>query len=385
MGIGLVHGRVISWISDPMCEMLGYSADELIGQSVRIAYESDEEFERVGRVKYSEIQKQGVGAVETRLKRKDGSVIDVLLCSSATDTADLTQGTIFTALDITERKQAEQQQRESEQRYRSLFKNNHSVMLLIDPVSAEIVDANSAACSFYGWTQEEITSMKITDINMLSNEQVFQKMERTKSDEHNHFFFRHRLASEEIRDVEVYSGPIRVHGKELLYSIIHDISERKRAEEALRQRESELTTKSQELEELNAALKVLLKRREEDKENLQENVLVNIKELILPYIEKLKNDHLSPQQTTLVSIIESNIKEIVSPFATKLSSKFLNLTPTELQVASLVKNGRSSNEIAELMHLSPNTILFHRYNLRRKLGLKQRKVNLRTYLKSLHD
>jgi DNA-binding CsgD family transcriptional regulator len=139
------------------------------------------------------------------------------------------------------------------------------------------------------------------------------------------------------------------------------------------------------MEELNAALKVLLKRREEDKENLQENVLVNIKELILPYIEKLKNDHLSPQQTTLVSIIESNIKEIVSPFATKLSSKFLNLTPTELQVASLVKNGKSSNEIAELMHLSPNTILFHRYNLRRKLGLKQRKVNLRTYLKSLHD
>jgi len=385
MGIGLVHGRVISWISDPMCEMLGYSADELVGQSARIAYESDEEFESVGRVKYSEIQERGAGTVETRLKRKDGSVIDVLLCSSGTDTADLTQGTIFTALDITERKQAEQQLRESEQRYRSLFKNNHSVMLLVDQESADIVDANTAACSFYGWSQEKLTSMKITDINMLADEQVFQEIERAKSEARNHFFFRHRLASEEIRDVEVYSGPIRVHGKELLYSIIHDISERKRAEEALRQRESELTTKSQELEELNAALKVLLKRREDDKANLQDTVLVNVKELILPYIEKLKRDHLSPQQTTMVSIIESNIKEIVSPFAAKLSSKFLNLTPTELQVASLVKNGRSSNEIAELMHLSPNTILFHRYNLRRKLGLKQRKVNLRTYLKSLQD
>ena len=385
MGIGLVHGRVISWISDPMCEMLGYSADELVGQSARIAYESDEEFESVGRVKYSEIQERGAGTVETRLKRKDGSVIDVLLCSSGTDTADLTQGTIFTALDITERKQAEQQLRESEQRYRSLFKNNHSVMLLVDQESADIVDANTAACSFYGWSQEKLTSMKITDINMLADEQVFQEIERAKSEARNHFFFRHRLASEEIRDVEVYSGPIRVHGKELLYSIIHDISERKRAEEALRQRESELTTKSQELEELNAALKVLLKRREEDKENLQDTVLVNVKELILPYIEKLKRDHLSPQQTTMVSIIESNIKEIVSPFAVKLSSKFLNLTPTELQVASLVKDGRSSNEIAELMNLSPNTILFHRYNLRRKLGLKQRKVNLRSYLRSLQD
>jgi DNA-binding response OmpR family regulator len=133
-----------------------------------------------------------------------------------------------------------------------------------------------------------------------------------------------------------------------------------------------LQTKSQELEELNAALTVLLKRREEDKENLQDNVVINIKELILPYIEKLKDDHLSPQQATLVSILESNIQEIVSPFAAKLSSKFLNLT-------------RSSNEIAELMNLSPNTIMFHRYNLRRKLGLKQRKVNLRSFLRSLQD
>jgi hypothetical protein len=129
---------------------------------------------------------------------------------------------------------------------------------------------------------------------------------------------------------------------------------RKRGLDNLRKRESELQTKSQELEELNAALTVLLKRREEDKENLQDNVVINIKELelILPYIEKLKDDHLSPQQATLVSILESNIQEIVSPFAAKLSSKFLNLTPTELQVASMVKDGRSSNEIAELMNFS---------------------------------
>jgi DNA-binding CsgD family transcriptional regulator len=153
----------------------------------------------------------------------------------------------------------------------------------------------------------------------------------------------------------------------------------------LRKRELELVAKSQELEELNAALKVLLKRRDEDKANLQDSFVINIKELILPNIEKLKRDHPGPQQETLISIIESNIQEIVSPFATKLSSKFLNLTPTELQVASLVKDGRSSNEIAELMNLSPNTILFHRHNLRSKLGLKRRKANLRSYLRSFQE
>ena len=97
-GIGLVRRRELDWVSHRMCEMLGYSADELIGQSARIAYESDEEFERVGRVKYSEIQERGVGSVETRFKRKDGSVLDVLLCSSAVDPGDLLKGAIFTAL-----------------------------------------------------------------------------------------------------------------------------------------------------------------------------------------------------------------------------------------------------------------------------------------------
>jgi PAS domain S-box-containing protein len=142
--------------------------------------------------------------------------------------------------EIAERKRVERALRESEQLYSSLFKNNHSVMLLIDPESADIVDANPAACSFYGWSQEELTSMKITDINMLPNEQVFQEIERAKSEARYHFFFRHCLANEEIRDVEVYSGPIRLHGKELLYSIIHDISERKRAEQEKKKLEGQL-------------------------------------------------------------------------------------------------------------------------------------------------
>ena len=150
-------------------------------------------------------------------------------------TADLESVNKGLESEIAERKRVEKALRESEQRYSSLFKNNHSVMLLIDPESADIVDANPAACSFYGWSQEELTSMKITDINMLPNEQVFQEIERAKSEARYHFFFRHRLANEEIRDVEVYSGPIRLHGKELLYSIIHDISERKRAEQELRE------------------------------------------------------------------------------------------------------------------------------------------------------
>ena len=132
--------------------------------------------------------------------------------------------------DITKRKEMEEALRDSEQRYSSLFKNNHSVMLLIDSENADIVDANPAACSFYGWGHEELTSRKITDINTLTQEQVFQEMQLARSEQRRHFYFRHRLASGEIRDVEVYSGPITVYGRQLLYSIVYDITERIQAE-----------------------------------------------------------------------------------------------------------------------------------------------------------
>jgi PAS domain S-box-containing protein len=149
-------------------------------------------------------------------------------------TADLVTANEKLRQEIAVRVQTEEELRESEERYRSLFKNNHAVMLLIDPASADIIDANPAASSFYGWSQEELTSMKITDINILSKEEVFEEMERAKGEERHHFLFRHRLANEEVREVEVYSGPIIMQGKALLYSIIHDVTDRKRTEQELR-------------------------------------------------------------------------------------------------------------------------------------------------------
>ncbi|MCK6628740.1 MAG: PAS domain S-box protein [Anaerolineae bacterium] len=123
--------------------------------------------------------------------------------------------------------------RESEARYRSLFQNNHSVMLLIEPETGAIVDANLAACAFYGYTYPEITRLKITDINQLTPEQAFAEMERARQEQRRQFFFPHRLANGEVRQVEVYSGPIQFQGKTLLYSIIHDVTERKQAKQEI--------------------------------------------------------------------------------------------------------------------------------------------------------
>ena len=211
--------------------MTGYIREELLGKNSRILYGTEEDYEYVGREKYAQIRERNTGTVETRWLRKDGTVIDVLLSSTPIDPNDLSIGVTFTALDITTRKQVEKDLRESEEQYKSLFKNNHSVMLLIDPETADIVDANPAAVSFYGWSYETLTRKKIFDINTLTKEQVFDEMKKAKMEQRNQFYFRHRLANGELRDVEVYSGPIKVHGRELLYSIAHDISARKKAEE----------------------------------------------------------------------------------------------------------------------------------------------------------
>ena len=143
-------------------------------------------------------------------------------------------------IDITARQRAEESLRESEERHRSLFENNPAVVYLLDPETGDIVDANLAACKYYGYSREELLARKITSINTMKSEEAFRVMHQVKTRARQHFEFKHRLASGEVRDVEVFSGPIRLSGRELLYSIVHDITARKKAEAALRRVHDEL-------------------------------------------------------------------------------------------------------------------------------------------------
>ena len=154
-------------------------------------------------------------------------------------------------------------------------------------------------------------------------------------------------------------------------------------EQRVEERTRELKIKAKSLEEVNIAMEVLLKKRQEDKIEIEDNVLTNVKELIEPYFRKINKTKLDDQQKVLLSILAANLKEITSPFTRRMSLKHLNLTPTEIRIANLIRHGRSTKKIAEFMDISPRTVDTHRKNIRRKIGLQQKRANLRSYLLSI--
>ncbi len=166
-------------------------------------------------------------------------------------------------------------------------------------------------------------------------------------------------------------------------SLKTEIVERKEAEKKLRKRERELKSKSNNLQEVNTAMKVLLDQREQDRREVEEIILNNVKELLAPYLEKIKKTKLTDAQLAHVRIIETNLDNIISPFLKNLHSKYLNLTPKEIRVASLIKEGRTTKEIAELLGMSVAAVDFHRNNIRKKLGLRNKKANLVSHLANM--
>ena len=161
-----------------------------------------------------------------------------------------------------------------------------------------------------------------------------------------------------------------------------DITEQKKAGDILRKRERELKIKTRNLEEANVALKVLLKHKDEHKAELEESVLDNVRKLVLPYVEQLKRTNPDVKQTAYLEIIESNLNQIIAPSSQHLSSVYFNLTPREIQVANLIKDGKTNKDMAELLNLSLRAIEFYRENIRKKLGLTHKKLNLKSHLQT---
>jgi len=194
---------------------------------------------------------------------------------------------------------------------------------------------------------------------------------------------RFRVAHRKMLEGLSGHAALSIENAKLFEKAQNEIAVRRKAERRLKKSQKELKTNSINLKEANTALKVLLRRRDEDKVEFEERILFNVKELIEPYFDKIKNTKMSSNQKALLEILESNMMDIISPFARRMSSKFLSLTPKEIQIANLVKQGKTTKDISAIMGVSNRTIDTHRKNLRIKIGIGKKKANLRTHLLSI--
>jgi len=283
--------------------------------------------------------------------------------------------------------------RKSEIKYRSLF-NHANDEIIFTNINGKISEVNEKVEDIFGLKREEVIGKNFFDLGFLGPKdmramaQSFQ--EALKDKELNMTVHKIRRKDGTVVHIEVSPNFFEQDGVvKGFVAVIRDVTARKQAEEELSKYRDHLEDLVRErtidLEEANTALKIMLKKENEIKTEFEEKILFNVKELIFPNLEELNSGKLSSRQRELLNIVESNLKDILSPFSLKLSSRYLNLTPTELYIANLIKHGKSTKEIAELTHVSVNTIHFHRANIRKKVGLNNQKQNLRSYLQSLQD
>ena len=290
------------------------------------------------------------------------------------------------ATDITKRKRAEQTVHEIQSQQKAILDNIPDMAWLKNRESTYIVvnEAFGKACGLnpaevIGLTDYDIWPADLAEKYREDDNRVIECGTRKRVEE--------PVVVKDGREIwaDTIKTPLYGDSGEIIGTagIARDITRRKRAEDELKKRERELEAKSRNLEEVNIALKVLLKRREEDKTELEEKVLLNIEELVEPYLDKLKKTSLDINQKAYINIIEAHLNDIISPFQRNLSSKYPHLTPREIQIADLIREGKTTKEIAEVLNSSPGAIDFHRNNIRNKLGLKNKNANLRSYLLSL--
>ncbi|MDR2018882.1 MAG: PAS domain S-box protein [Syntrophobacterales bacterium] len=281
---------------------------------------------------------------------------------------------------ITKRKLAEDALKQTEEKYRNIFENATEGIFQTS-IDGRVLSANPAFATLFGYDSPEEMLRTVEDVTY----EIYADPTRRKElkrllnkDGHiRNFEIQCRRKDGEKTWISTNMRVVRDCNDTILFyeGTLFDITERKKIQE-------DLENESKSLEEANAALKVLLKHREQDKFELEEKVVSNIKELILPYVERLKASKDQGDEA-MADIIETNLIEIMSPFIRRMASRYANFTPKEIQIADLIKKGKTTKEMSQLLLLSTRTIDIHRYNIRRKLNLNKQKVNLQTYLLSL--
>lgn len=382
-GIYVSQGGKFRFVNPIALSFMGYESEELVGKkSISIVYPDDRKMARKNAVEM--LAGLRTAPYEFRIVTKQGKVCWVTETITST-TFEGKPAILSNSRDITPRKTVGEKLQESENLYRAIFETTGTATIIIE-ADKTISLLNSEFERMTGYKREEWEGKKKwteyvapKDIARLKKYHVLRRQDPAAAPRN----YEHDIIDASDRIRHVFLTVDMIPGTQKSVASFTDLTGWREAEQVLKKREKELQIKSRSLKELNTTLRVLLKEREGDREELEEKVLSNVKAFVMPYMHKLKKSRMDSKATAYVDIIESNLMDIISPFSRKISSKYRNLTPKETQIASFIKEGKTSKEIADLMNVSKSAVDIHRWRLRNKLGLNKTKANLRSHLGSL--
>lgn len=381
-----------NYVSPSVDRLLGYTSDEILKISIskilspaslKTVLDLEKKFREVVECVDDKKWPAGSQTIELDLIRKDGRLIwteaTLTFIRGDGNSPDMMLGV---TRDITRRKQAENERWESENRYRLLVESSPTGIFFYD-TQLRLIDCNARFESFRKVTRESLIGV---DLNTLTDPRVIQILRESLEGKSGVFegLYEVMISGNEMW-INLKSAPVFTIDGTIIggVAVIEDIAERIMAKQVLEKSKAELEVKTRNLEESNTALKILLNRIEEDKTELQDNVLSNIRHLISPIIEKIKVSSSKGEIDGCVDVLEASLNNIVSPFLRNMSLKHYHLTPKEMQVANLVKEGKTTKEIAGFMNVSVRAVEVHRDNIRGKLNIKHKKANLRSMLLSM--
>jgi PAS domain S-box-containing protein len=274
----------------------------------------------------------------------------------------------------------------SETRYKTLVETMGDGLSEIDENQVTTY-ANTMLCRMWGRSSQEIVGTRVTRFLDDENKQILvhQLEKRRKGESSPYEIVWNKKDGQKIHTLMTPTPYFDSQGRfKGSFAVITDISKQKKEKDLLEMRVKERTIaleyKTKSLEDVNTALRVLLKKREQDRYDIEEQMSLNVRELVFPYLERLGETRLDDIQKEILQMMEFTLKDIVSPFLQKLPLAFLHLTPSEIQVANLVKHGKTTKEIAHILSLSGKTIEFYRKRIRQKVGITNKLINLRTFL-----
>ncbi len=379
--ISTIENGTVVYVNRQFEDVLGYISEEMLGSTTRKLYTDHNDRKTLIKT----FNDNGfLRNYEVSFRTKSGRIINVLACVEKIWIKG--KSYILSALnDITDLTHIKESLYHSNIRFQKTFTANPAPTILTTMKEGRYLEVNNSWLRMLGYKRHEMINRTAFELCIWENPEERTRLIE-KLEKHGHLKeepIRIINKAGEARDTIWSAETIEHEGQDVMLSLFYDVTDLKEKNRELKRKESELKVKSKNLEELNAALKVLLKYREQDKRELEDTVIFNIKKQISPYLDLLHNSRLDDEQKSLMRLIETNLKEIVSPFLNTLASTHFDLTSRELQVSALIRNDKSTKEIAKILNISEKAVEFHRFRIRQKMGIANKKTTLKSYLSTL--